>query len=378
MAWDHFKDDILGAGLRALRRRMRVQRLITTGLEKSLKGKGDTISFPSVGYPGPAYDVVPGHLPTAATVLPTTQISIKLDQHKAQSFPITDLDRFQRDLSTDAGPQAIENCIYSISQSIEEYIFDGIRASVPYIHLNGGAPIAAVTEDDISDLKLMLDQQLAPAMVRSLMASPNAEGDLLKREAFKFADRAGRDEYRRTGSLGQYHGIDILGNNQVIKLHKTGITAAHAVNDANGVRVGDTTVDLDGSVRAPLPGDRFRFAAAAGWKVVRSVTGAGSEWHVTFAPAAVTADVVANDATIQAVVGNHYPSLVFSRECYAFGSAPLENDGPGEFRSISDPNTGIVLRLEVSRQNKQDKWEFDVLYGGGVRRPEFGAVLCSI
>lgn len=38
--------------------------------------------------------------------------------------------------------------------------------------------------------------------------------------------------------------------------------------------------------------------------------------------------------------------------------------------SMQDPQTGIVLRLEVSRQHKQIVWEFDILYGARLVRPE--------
>ena len=35
-----------------------------------------------------------------------------------------------------------------------------------------------------------------------------------------------------------------------------------------------------------------------------------------------------------------------------------------------DPQTGITLRLEVSRQYKQVVWEFDLLWGSKLIRPE--------
>jgi hypothetical protein len=38
--------------------------------------------------------------------------------------------------------------------------------------------------------------------------------------------------------------------------------------------------------------------------------------------------------------------------------------------SMTDPQTGITLRLEVSRQYKQVTWEFDILWGAKLVRPE--------
>jgi len=41
-----------------------------------------------------------------------------------------------------------------------------------------------------------------------------------------------------------------------------------------------------------------------------------------------------------------------------------------ELITMTDPLTGLGLRLEVMRQNKQMLWEFDMLYGGLLVRPE--------
>jgi hypothetical protein len=39
--------------------------------------------------------------------------------------------------------------------------------------------------------------------------------------------------------------------------------------------------------------------------------------------------------------------------------------------------TGIPLRLEVKRQNKQTLWEFDVLYGVKLVEPDLAARLAG-
>jgi len=42
-----------------------------------------------------------------------------------------------------------------------------------------------------------------------------------------------------------------------------------------------------------------------------------------------------------------------------------------------DEDSGLALRLEVTRQYKQYQWAFDALYGGAVIRPELAAFIAG-
>jgi hypothetical protein len=46
-------------------------------------------------------------------------------------------------------------------------------------------------------------------------------------------------------------------------------------------------------------------------------------------------------------------------------------------QSVVDPISGIALRLEVSRQNKQTLFEFDILGGAAVIRPELACKIAG-
>ena len=39
-------------------------------------------------------------------------------------------------------------------------------------------------------------------------------------------------------------------------------------------------------------------------------------------------------------------------------------------RQVADEKSGLTMRLEVSRQEKQWKFEYDILYGATLLRPE--------
>ena len=42
-----------------------------------------------------------------------------------------------------------------------------------------------------------------------------------------------------------------------------------------------------------------------------------------------------------------------------------------------DEDSGLALRLEITRQYKQYQWSFDALYGGAVIRPELGVIIAG-
>jgi hypothetical protein len=72
---------------------------------------------------------------------------------------------------------------------------------------------------------------------------------------------------------------------------------------------------------------------------------------------------------------SHVVNLAFHRDAFAFANRPIadtEFKGGNEFMQVTDPQTRITLALEISRQYKQTVWEFSLLYGVKLVRPELG------
>jgi hypothetical protein len=71
-------------------------------------------------------------------------------------------------------------------------------------------------------------------------------------------------------------------------------------------------------------------------------------------------------------------NLAFHRDAFHFASRPLTSDAAADLmRSVADPVSGVALRMEMIRQNKQDYIEFDVLYGATSFRPQLAVRICD-
>ena len=74
-------------------------------------------------------------------------------------------------------------------------------------------------------------------------------------------------------------------------------------------------------------------------------------------------------------------NALLHRDVIGFAMAPLletqQFDGGGMQAVAVDEDSGLSLRLEVTRQYKQYQWSFDALYGGSVIRPELGVFIAG-
>ena len=62
---------------------------------------------------------------------------------------------------------------------------------------------------------------------------------------------------------------------------------------------------------------------------------------------------------------------MFARDAIVFVSRPFQASNAAiASQTISDPISGLSLRLEVTREHKRDRWSIDALYGTKVVRPE--------
>ena len=168
---------------------------------------------------------------------------------------------------------------------------------------------------------------------------------------------------------------------QNIPYHTEAQAGTALIDYGSGYATGTKTVHMDGFTTKPEAGDVFEFTGAAAndgstYTVVSSSTLAGTDSDVTFEPGLSFAIVAGDDSSAVTFKGSHRVNLLFHRDAFALAMRPFEGMDPlniGNFQSMVDPVSGLVLRLEVTREHKRTRFSYDVLYGVGCPRAALAA-----
>ena len=170
-----------------------------------------------------------------------------------------------------------------------------------------------------------------------------------------------------------------------VPTHVAGTLAAHGADIASTTAAGASSVQVNASAGGGLilnKGDIFSIAGnTQTYTVLATVSAIGSA-----SKSAVRIDpplaAIASANSALDIKGDHVVNLVFHRDAFAFANRPLVSSTTdmslgNKILSLTDPQTGITLRLEVSRQYKQVVWEFDLLWGAQLVRPQLAARLAG-
>jgi hypothetical protein len=138
--------------------------------------------------------------------------------------------------------------------------------------------------------------------------------------------------------------------------------------------VGQTTLNVINATASGQVKIGDIFTVGNGFYVVTVTTtvSATVQSVITFYPALATAVATGSAFT---VLGTAYTAnLAFHRDAWAFASRPLSGVfmAGNILQAPTDPISGIALRLELSRQYKQETLSYDILYGTNIVRKELG------
>src|SRR5581483_5194352 len=235
-----------------------------------------------------------------------------------------------------------------------------------------GTPGTTPFQTDLTefvDARNVLNKQLAPMDPRYAVLSPDAEAKAILLRAFQDASFRGDPAGIINGQIGQKLGALWL-MDQNIPTHTAGTGAGYLINNVAGYNAGDKTVAVDTGAGTILVGDVVTFAGVSGTYVVTTALGGGS---FSFEPG--LAGALADNAAVT-VKASHVVNLAFHRDAFALVSRPLEASDPaglGRFAVAVDEVSGLVLRLEVSREHKRTRFSYDILYGVKTVRRELAA-----
>jgi hypothetical protein len=372
---------ILARGLMALRSETVMPALVNRdyGTEAAQRGTVITIPIPSAVA---VRDVVPGPTPVAAPDQTPTQALVPLDQWKESVFYLTDKDMVEVAASTTFIPMETSEAVKALAETINAFILSKYKGVYGYAGTAGTTPFA--TANDTSSgtaLRKVLNNQRAPKRPRYAVLDPDAEANALNQRAFQDYSWGNTTDVIRDGEMRETRlGFGWFMDQQV-PIHTAG-TLTGTINVAANTAAGLASVPVatDGAEAVNLvEGDIITFSNHTQTYVVTTAVTAGASVASTPIPIAPVLQAAVTTATTIAVKATHVVNLGFHRDAFAFASRPLQDmvSGGHIIMAMTDPVTGLSLRLEISRQHKQTAWSFDILYGSALVRRELAARLAG-
>ncbi len=373
---------ILAQGLMALRGATIMPRLVNTDYANEAKQKGDTIDVP-IPSAIAVQAVAPASTPQSTPDTTPTKVQIPLDKWYEAPFQLSDKD--MAEAVRGVIPMQVSEAVKALGNQVNSDLFALYKGVGGYAGTAGTTPFG--TANDISDatnLRKVLNVQLAPLSPRRAVVDPDAEANALGQRAFQDASWRSDASGLIEGQIGRKMGFDWF-MDQSVPSHTagtitTGLVAKASTSVAAGLKTFVATTAASTGACALKEGDVI---AIAGHTKTYALTA-----DATQASAATDVTLTISSGLEQALVGSeaitvkasHTVNLGFHRDAFALAVRPLEAEGNGLgnlIQSAVDPVSGLALRLEVSREHKRTRWSFDILYGVKLVRPDLAARLAG-
>lgn len=389
---------ILARGLAVLRERCVMPRMVSSAYEEAGGEKGSVIEVP-VPVEMATRDVAPSHNPVEPVAYNPGKVNVTLDNWRSNDpFHLTDKELVQIARQRHFTPMAVQSAMRALARDVNLSLHQ-CYVDVYGWHGTAGTTPFASSVADATQVRKVLNEQLCPLDMRAGVVDFAAEANMLALAQFSDAEKIGSNGVKLYGEIGMKYGIQWVADNHVV-WHTAGVPGGTpAVNKATGYAAGATSIAVDGLTSSTgyyRRGDIITFAGHTQTYVVTNeadisattgITGdkgvvanaSGEIAELTISPP-LKAPVADNAAiTLKA---SHRVNLVFHPGAFAFATRPLvastvDLELGSRIMSITDPVTNLSLRLEVVRQRKQVVWEFDILWGCKIVRPEFAARLAG-
>jgi len=363
---------ILARGLMALREQAIMPRVVNMDYSNQAAEKGDTIDVPipsalTVGA------VSPSNTPPSPSDSAPTKVQIALDNWYEVNFHMTDKDMVEVDRNEHFVPMQMSEAVKAMANKINSTVHEQFTGVFGFAGASGTTPFSS-NVSQATDARKILNQQLCPRTDRRMILDFDAEASALALADFNRVNEVGGTGPKIEGEIGRKFGFDIYTDDAIVT-HTAGGSGTPLVNNSSNYSVGATSIIVDGLSGSSgfVVGDVVTFAGhAQTYAIISAPAASGGAQTIGISPALKSA--VANDAAVT-VKASHVVNLGFHRDAFALAMRPLQGatsgDGYGnQIVAMTDPQTGLSMRLEVSRQHKQIVYSLDALWGVKLIRPE--------
>jgi hypothetical protein len=344
--------------------------------------QGDSVTIPK-GAAQAVAAITPSNTPPSNTDHALDSVTLTVNTWRGTDFYLTDKELTQINADSSYVPLQMSEAFKAIGNDFDGYLLDLYKDVYGASGTNGTTPFAS----DASawrDGRKLLNAQLAPMGDRHIVLDADAEANAMNLAQFRNAEQRGSSQTIDSGLVGSAMGAT-WHMNQNVKTHTSGTLTNGTgmlakVNDSS-YTVGESTVDIDDSslTLAVAVGDIFTVAGdTQQYTVSTAATASGNAIAgMAFTPASKVA--WANNAVITFKDGatsnpDHVANLAFNSQAfgYAFARPDEVQAGDAEVSMVvTDPISGIPIRVCVTREYYQWTWRLDVLFGVVTVRPEF-------
>ena len=314
-------------------------------------------------------NVVPDVVPPSVTAVTPTSIPVTLDQWEEAAFAMDSKGLAQVDRGI--VPMQSKEAIKGLANFIEDHLWTQLGPTIfGYAGVAGTTPFATDTGEYL-DARKVGNNQLMDLEDRFMVLDTDAEANALGLRAFQDASFGGGDGVILKGQMGSKLGAMWL-MSQRVKTHTAGTNDGAAQTDASGYALGIKTITLDSAGTGTiLVNDIILFAGDTQTYVVTTgdsnVADGGT---ISFEPGLKIA--IPASTTVITTKQTFVKNLLIQRNCLTFAMAPLletiEVPGAALTALAIDEDSGLALRLEVSKQHRQIQWAYDALFGAEVIR----------
>jgi hypothetical protein len=360
--------------------------MVNSNFGPEAREKGDTVDL-RLPTKQVAYPIVPGIVPTEpdyAKDITPEKVPIKLDRWEGSSFHLSDQDIGNIDAqahfipvqsieAVDALAEVVNADILSNSNKI--FGFVGTPGTTPFEHVGAAAPTADHEDTRaIVRARATLNNQKADPRNRRFVMDPDAEGNALGLRAFQDVAQAGDAGAKREGQIGFKFGFDVSYELQMPTHEAGSFTAPDPVAKSatvQAVGLKDVVLTTGAATGAAdlFFGDIITFGNSTQTHVVTQAVAeatAATDFTVKIEPGLKVALAGGETVTLKAT---HVINLGFHRDAFAFVNRPLLDDlglnaqGNEGIVAVTDPVSGLTMRLERKREHKRWVWEYDMLWG---------------
>lgn len=362
---------LLAQGLMALREMTPMALLVNRGFDPLAGPEGSTIDVP-IPSAIAVQDVVPAATPPATADITPTSVPIPLNRWKEAPFHLSDKELLE--IQSGTIPMIASEAVRALANEINAFLLGLAAKFFGVFGTSGTTPFGDEKTTDASGSRTILNNQLAPLDTRYAVLDPFAEGSALDVRAFHDASFGVGGGAILEGQITRRLGFGWF-MSQLVQTHTAGTGLDYLINNGGGYAIGIKTITVDTGSGTILVGDIIKFSGHTQTYVVTSaLSGASLSFEPGLVAAVADSEVITGPGDTGGV-GTHVMNMMFQRDAIAFATRPLEKSSitnSSRIETAFDAQSGLTLRLEITREHKRDRWSFDVLYGAEVIRRELG------